>query len=435
MFRSIRIKNFKAWGSQLWDPPVALASVNLILGANSAGKTSILQALLLLKQTVESPDRQVVLSLGGSSTDLVDLGTWDQVLHQGAGAGDRSIEFELEEAKLDNDRDQVVTAHTGFAVKSGKLVQTALVLTGDRGEFSLTRTSKGGYKMAAPEYSHPKDTGNRNFCPERAFFIPDEAARLLGAQREVADELGLRLLRALNKVEYLGPLRSPPQSLYMWGGQEPGSIGTRGENAVAVLLASLHSGKKDERRTLVENVSKWLKIMGVAEKLELRQQGGRIYEAIVTTAGRETNLVHVGFGVSQVLPMIVLALTAEKGSTIIAEQPEIHLHPRAQTALANLLVETAKERKLQFIIETHSEHLFRRMQFLLAAEKLKPEDCRLYFVDRDEHGAARLDRLDVDDFGRVAHWPENFFGDAIGEVERQMDAMFTRMSGEVADAR
>jgi predicted ATPase len=428
VFHSIRIKNFKVWKSQLWDNPVSLSRINLILGANSTGKTSLLQPFLLLKQTVESPDRQIGLSFGGSPSDLVDLGTWEHIIHQQAPNTDRTLCLQLEEGPPEESGDETLEVRVGFSMKSSNLHQTELELTHKGAAFALRRTPKGGYRMSAPNYTPPKASGSRNFCPQRAFFIPEEAARQLGEQRQVADDLSLRIMRALNKVVYLGPLRSPPQPWYMWGGQEPGSIGTSGENAVAALLASLHANKKDERRALVESVSTWLKRMGVAEKLELRQQGGRNYEVIVTTAGRETNLVHVGFGVSQVLPMIVLALTAKPGSTIIAEQPEIHLHPRAQTELANLLVETAKDRNLQYIVETHSEHLFRRMQFLLADETLRPQDCRLYFVDHDDQLTPVLTTLRIDPFGRVANWPKAFFGDAIGEAERQMRAMLSRLA-------
>ena len=135
----------------------------------------------------------------------------------------------------------------------------------------------------------------------------------------------------------------------------------------------------------------------------------------------------VGFGVSQVLPVVTLAYFVPEGSTVIVEQPEIHLHPLAQTALADLFVEVARERRVQFLVETHSENLFRRLQFLIADEQLAPEDCRLYFVKRDRDITA-LQRLEVDEFGRIKNWPEKFFGDAIGEVERQTRKMIGRMA-------
>ncbi|MCB1048666.1 MAG: DUF3696 domain-containing protein, partial [Calditrichaeota bacterium] len=153
------------------------------------------------------------------------------------------------------------------------------------------------------------------------------------------------------------------------------------------------------------------------------------FEVLVNTGNKTANLIHVGFGVSQVLPMVVLALTAPEGSTIIVEQPEIHLHPSAQSELADLMIHTATERKLQFLVETHSEHLFRRMQTLVADPESPASDknCAMHFVSRSTAGEAVVTRLVLDEYGRIQNWPERFFGDSIGETERQMNLMLERM--------
>ena len=81
MLTRLRLKNMKPWHEQLWDPGLDLAPITLLLGPNSAGKTSLLQAPLILKQTFESPDRTLDLNMGGQSTDLVDLGSYASVVH------------------------------------------------------------------------------------------------------------------------------------------------------------------------------------------------------------------------------------------------------------------------------------------------------------------------------------------------------------------
>ena len=136
----------------------------------------------------------------------------------------------------------------------------------------------------------------------------------------------------------------------------------------------------------------------------------------------------MGIGISQVLPVLVLAHFAPKGSTIILEEPEIHLHPRAQSVLAELFVETSREREIQFIVETHSEHLFRRMQTLIARQSTTPDDTALYFVERHE-GNSVLRPLEVDEYGRLRDWPTGFFGDALGETREQARLMFERQKG------
>lgn len=461
MFTRLRIKNFKAWGDQLWQEGVALAPVTMFLGTNSAGKTSLLQPLLLLRQTFLSTDRTLDLYLGGKKGDLLDLGTYHQVVHDHHVRTELGIGLHIADVRRNHlvvppDDEQDTDLHTEsqqmlntveargtleYEVTYGhatdalhlrhlKLEHEGLTVVARRG-------SKGAYKLSASGASASDDRApanpKREYKPEKSALLPEPARQALNSYRLGTDDLSLAVTRAVERIQYLGPLRERPQSTYLWGGQEPGEIGSRGEDAVPALLANLNAAKKSERGTLVAAVSRWLREMGVADALTVEQIGtSRFYEVMLTTGNTSANLVHVGFGVSQVLPMIVLALTAKEGTTIIAEQPEIHLHPRAQTVLANLLVETAKQRKLQFLIETHSEHLFRRLQFLVADEQLTKKDCRLYFVNRTESGEPALEHLALDDYGRVSNWPDDFFGDAIGEVERQMDRMMARRRKERA---
>ena len=303
--------------------------------------------------------------------------------------------------------------------------------------YAVERQSKGGYLLSAPNYE-PRMMGNRpdarrTFQPERSLMFSTEALAELGEAAGRIQDLGLRLTQAVGNIAYLGPLRERPERSYMWNRQSPGDLGSRGEHAVHALLASANSrskrreGEEGGQGWLVEKVSSWLSRMGVADALLLERQGrSRYFEVLVEAEHRRANIVDVGFGVSQVLPMLVLAYFVPRGATILAEQPEIHLHPRAQVGLAELLVEVAKERGVQFLVETHSEYMFRRLQYLIADEKLGEQECRLYFVDRDDDRSARLERLEVDGFGRVANWPKNFFGDTIGETERQMRRMIER---------
>jgi predicted ATPase len=166
--------------------------------------------------------------------------------------------------------------------------------------------------------------------------------------------------------------------------------------------------------------------MNVADRLEVRQQGrSNRYELIIHRDGVACNLRDVGIGVSQVLPVLVVAHFAPPGSTIILEEPEIHLHPLAQSVLAELFVTLSAERGVQFIVETHSEHLFRRMQTLVAKQQVQPDQAAMYFVERDGPHA-KLRELNLDDYGRVKNWPEGFFGDALGETREQARLMFER---------
>ena len=126
-------------------------------------------------------------------------------------------------------------------------------------------------------------------------------------------------------------------------------------------------------------------------------------------------ITDVGFGVSQLLPVLVLLYYVPEGSIVLLEQPEIHLHPAVQTGLADLIISVAKTRKVQVIVESHSEHLLRRFQLRVAEDKITPDDIKLYFCET-KSGASILNPLTVDIFGKIENWPPNFFGNEFEEI-------------------
>ena len=126
-------------------------------------------------------------------------------------------------------------------------------------------------------------------------------------------------------------------------------------------------------------------------------------------------LTDVGFGVSQVLPVLTLCFYVPEGSTIILEHPEIHLHPAAQSGLADVLIDTVQNRHVQIIVESHSEHLLRRLQRRVAEDSLKTDDVELYFCGAVRN-RARLERLHLNTYGEIANWPDAFFGDEFDEL-------------------
>ena len=186
------------------------------------------------------------------------------------------------------------------------------------------------------------------------------------------------------------------------------------------------------KRQLPETVAYWLTRLGVVESFSVEPigEGRDEYEVrvTVTKGGRSVLLTDVGFGVSQVLPVIVESFYAEPGSTVIMEQPEIHLHPSVQAGLADLLIDAAlsrengKERKTQFIIESHSEYLLRRLLRRIAeGDRISSKDVRCYIVDNSDSGSV-ISPLQVDELGNVHNWPKNFFGDPNFDIIEQTRA-------------
>jgi predicted ATPase len=136
----------------------------------------------------------------------------------------------------------------------------------------------------------------------------------------------------------------------------------------------------------------------------------------------------MGFGVSQVLPVLVQCYYAPPGSTLIFEQPEIHLHPAVQSALADVFIDVMQHRQMQIIIESHSEHLLRRLQRRIAEKSLTRESIALYFCEMQE-GQSRIRELEVDMFGSIRNWPRDFFGDLTEELLVVMEAQLEAAAG------
>ncbi|UXI03592.1 DUF3696 domain-containing protein [Photobacterium sp. TY1-4] len=423
MFKRIKLENFKAWRS---SDDVYFSPVTLLLGENSTGKSSLLQSLLLMKQTATSPDRTIHLNLGGDeANDYVDMGSFDDLLTKDPENRKISIEMDVDGRqgrsflKVDYKQDS----------KQSPVIDLLQLSNDGKNWYRAQRSDKGAFNIYLPNETRTS-LKSREYSPERGVSFSKDALYNMGPSGSDVEDISLSIIRELEAISYLGPLRSKPRRTYIWNRTRPGIIGVDGNEAVFALLTSNNtSGKKSDG--LVEAVSKWLKKMRIADKLEVKHIGAGNYNILVHRDGVAANLIDVGTGVSQVLPVLVLAYFAPEKSTIILEEPEIHLHPLAQSLLAELFLEVSLERDVQFIVETHSEHLFRRMQTLVATQKAKPDQCALYFVEREESDAV-LKTLKMDKFGRIDEWPKNFFGDATGEVRKQVQETMQRMKAERA---
>ncbi len=433
MFNQLTLTNFKAWKGSTEIP---LAPVTMLLGTNSSGKSSILQSLLLLKQTIASPDRTIHLNLGGDeANDFFNFGNFDDVLSKGAAGRNFGVSLSIQRPKaLIKHGSQWVHALreceidlTYCMTSAGAPNVGVLEMRVTDKKFRLIRKEKGAYSLYVDDETEARGKG-RLLAPERSVSFSIDALTTLGKDAKLAQDISLLIGREFQSIAYLGPLRRKPERDYVWNKSRPGDLGADGAGVMNALLASeLLKQQDDLSEDLLKEVSYWLKAMNVADRLELRQLGrSSRYELVIHKDGVAANLRDVGIGVSQVLPVLTLAYFAPIGSTVLLEEPEIHLHPLAQSILAELFVTVAKRRNIQFIVETHSEHLFRRMQTLIARDSKTLQQCRMYFVTRHK-ASSRLIALDVDEFGTVKNWPENFFGNSVGEARQQALARAAKM--------
>lgn len=424
MLTELHLKNFKAWRDTL---PVSLRPVTMLLGTNSSGKSTLIQSLLLLKQTALSPDRSIHLNLGGDEVnDLFNFGDFDNVLSAGVEGDARRFELAFKFERPATERVQFGAFDCSYGkTSSGAVVVQELELQTFGLKLRVIRRDKGAFSLLVNDELQPRGKG-RDFAPERSIALPPSAILALGTEGPILQDLSLAIRRELEGLRYLGPLRRKPERDYVWNKTSPGDIGSDGSKTMDALLASAFL-RDSEQANVIQGVSTWLKRMKVADGIEARQVGRSTrYELVVSRDGVDANIRDVGIGISQVLPVLTLAHFAPAGSTIILEEPEIHLHPLAQAVLADLFVEISRKRKVQFLVETHSEHLFRRMQTLIAQKKTTTDDCAMYFVERVRNKTC-LRELQVDKFGTVGNWPEHFFGDSVGEARAQAQARAQRM--------
>ena len=123
----------------------------------------------------------------------------------------------------------------------------------------------------------------------------------------------------------------------------------------------------------------------------------------------------VGFGVSQVFPLLVQCYYVPDGGIIILEQPEAHLHPKVQADLADVFIDVVNNRNVQIIFESHSEHILHRLMRRIAeAENISEKDIALYFCKMND-GTSAIEKLKVDEYGNISNWPQGFFGDVMSD--------------------
>jgi predicted ATPase len=251
-------------------------------------------------------------------------------------------------------------------------------------------------------------------------------------------------------VKYLGPLRDEPKPLYPQGATvDPADVGFRGEFTAAVLnlhrqssvtylpaAAFARSAVAVEPRSapLEEAVGDWARYMELADRFETHDLGklGHEMKVVPSGSGKAHDLTHVGVGVSQALPILVMCLLADADTTLIFEQPELHLHPLVQSRLADFFLSMALLGK-QCILETHSEYLVNRLRFRAAAALSDSLSnlLRAYFVEKKD-GTSTFRHVMINEYGAVQDWPDGFFDQSQDEAERILMAATAKRQSDRA---
>ena len=518
MLLEIRLKNFKAFADIEQKAP--MSRITLIYGPNSSGKSSIIQAILMLKQSaLESGSAATIWGLV-TRGEYIDLGSHVALLHnhdeeKQLGVG---LTFNHRNSRISTDMSFVGV--TDIDERGEEYLEDSATLSevtyqiADRGQLLAEAKLDGGrgswwdaqISVADASATHMiLDFGrelrflpelkllelerllerNQKRLPERELGLVRERARLRrleqNQQRRRFEELdgmseqelqqllpldrdieGARaamralnrrtdqhLLQALEKslnleqllelknipilfieqmqaTRYLGPLRSYPERLYKVPGVNSYFSGLRGEFTHHRLYY---------QPGLIHKVNDWFSRFKIPYELDVRKVGDMAVSgehiALVLVDRRSktpVTLADVGFGINQVLPVIVegadFFIPAE-GRVLCVEQPEIHLHPRLQANLADLMIGTIRgEGEKQWIVETHSELIILRIQRRIREGKLDPSDVSVLYVDPSPDGmeGSSIIQLRLDENGDfIDYWPNGFFEEGFGELMAQKE--------------
>lgn len=445
MLTRLQVSNFKAWASA----DVNLGKITGLFGTNSSGKSSILQFLLLLKQTKDAADRGISLAMNGA---YVTLGSYRDFIHNHEES--RKLEWGLSWKEKEDlviidplkKRSDVFARGKHIAIKS-TVGATRGAPRAERLEYRLGPDHRFRLqaKPSEPTAFDLKADGGFEFKralgrawqlpgPVKSYGLPDQALTYFQNSGFLSQFVSA-FEAQMDRMYYLGPLREPPKRDYVWSRSRPSDVGARGQFAIEAIIAATEAGEKRNLaskahlKPFQEMIAYWLKEMGLVESFSVEEikDGSGIYQAKVRVrAGApEVLLTEVGFGVSQILPVLTLLYYVEEGSTILMEQPEIHLHPLAQAGLADVMISVSRRRDVQIIVESHSEHFLLRLQRRVAENEIDDKDIRLYFCDVDGP-ETKLAPLALDDAGLISNWPKHFFGDAFGETAAAQKARLKR---------
>lgn len=482
VLEELQLNGFKPFGTHQTVP---LGPLTLIYGPNSAGKSSLVQSLLLLRQSVEAGDAGPGLRPSGP---WVDLGTFrsllhrhnpDQALHIGlkfrvheastrpaVDPGLYGIEWQFGSQRepegdtnspevravrytvtdnletLDCTVSRIREAATGAYVPVGEHVfkwrnaesqRSFAAWLKARTERAGRRGEEDGTGKGAQRALRAIELQDAALLPTRLVMRADidpldapQAELIVRRHENSLAVFGHALQRTLERVDYLGPLRSYPQRYSALGSQHVRSVGRQGEYTAARILRNPQAAP---------TINRWFERFEIPYAIEVERIGTDVTGDILVLnlLDRRTQVrvapTDVGFGLGQILPVLVEGGTGS-GRTICVEQPEIHLHPRMQAHLADFFIETARltgidggrrrhrrERGLQWILETHSEALMLRIQRRVRERRLRPDDvCVLYVHPDGPHGSV-VRRLHMDERGEfLDEWPDGFFEESFLEV-------------------
>ena len=440
---SIKVRGYK---SLLEEHCLEIRPLTVIAGNNSSGKSSAIQPLLLLKQTLESSFDPGPLLLNGPNVRFTSAAQFFSVLGRKELADEFSITisappdthvglvFRREPGKgIALDRMSYDDGGNSRGLLRPEMEQADLAELLAPAGWSGTWFSKPRWMVSRNRcfYSVALVLGSDRFASARIAFphAPQDAREVNDAAAGIASarisfpHAPLVIAEHILRMIHVPALRGNPERTYPTtavGANFPGTF----EKYVASIVSTWQSSD-DKRLQRLERTLRNLRLSRNvrAERIDDTQVELRVGRQLRVASDKDdsVNVADVGSGVSQVLPVLVALLVAEAGQLVYIEQPEIHLHPQAQSSLAATIADAAK-RGVRVIIETHSDLLLLGLQTLVAQGKLAPELVKLHWFSRNTAGYTRVQSADFDNRGSFGEWPVDFSAVVQRAEDRYLDA-------------
>jgi len=414
--KSLYIENFKG----IKDPTkINIKPITLFIGKNSSGKSSCIHALTALSQTTKIQYNTKPLILDDEYASI-HLGRFIEVVHTKSYNDHIGLGIEIDNVRLilpDSNRrsPKKVSGEACFDFRCTKRTQDIYLskATYKIDDFEYEANRKGStynYDM-----NYIAKNISVNYTLEKGFMF-DQHSIFLGFKEEYINfmplhQLQLQIQESLQSVYYLGPFRQSPLRRYPTRGASPSEVGAQGEHT-ATLLAN--EAVQSRTRSHINQISQWLGTMGLAKKIDVGRIGSSdLFDLNISLPDdKKFPIADLGYGVSQILPVLTQCSFANNGSTLLFEQPELHLHPESAKMLSDVFIETIKRKNCTILVETHSLELLTRLQGLIRDEQIPSSSVAAYLVTRDNH-KTNIRQIDIDENGENydVNWRKNLTGE------------------------
>ncbi|MHA3054495.1 DUF3696 domain-containing protein [Acinetobacter sp. ANC 4633] len=421
MITSLSLENFKSF-KKLEN--LKIKPLTILLGRNSCGKSSIIQSLLLLKQTLDEENNSD-LNVEGKYLKFSSL---KDISYGVPKINEAKISYGLEFQRDKNKYNIKIEFKNKKYEESyiPKLIKFIYESDGKEVNFnninneflsknmkSVLSDIKKNKKFKNVISTGKVETVFKNFIPVN-IRLKDHTGFVFPIYFVFDNMYVDDFSRNIRKIKYLSPIRANPERIYIHYSNNATDISESGANIAHVLWSKKNEIVKFNNKDykLLDALHKSIEILGLGQEISSEKISDMIYQIDlkIRNSNSAVSLADVGFGYSQVLPVILLGLLNNDDNLLLIEQPEIHLHPSSASKLADLFLAFIQDKK-KFIIETHSQELVNKLRLRVIQDPSLKELINIVFIDQDENGT-QIKQFEIDETGMFPEWPKGFLDES-----------------------